>query len=90
MDEILNSMPIKAQITTKKKIQGKIYIPKKIGSPSEDIKEYEGEYEVVPKLKGETLPTKERYMEADLVVKPIPIYETTNNSGGVTVYIAKE
>lgn len=51
---------------------------------------YEGEYEIVPTIDGETLQTKERYMEDDLIIKPIPFFDVSNNSGGTTVYIGKE
>lgn len=52
--------------------------------------DYDGAYSVTPTVGGETLPTKEKVMREDLEVRPIPFYETSNNSGGTTVYIAKE
>ena len=55
----------------------------------DSIERYKGDYEVTPTLEGETLPTKQKLMEEDLTVNPIPIYETSNISGGTTVYIAK-
>lgn len=51
---------------------------------------YDGSYEVTPAVESQTLPTKKKLMADDLTIKEIPIYETTNNSGGTTVYIAKE
>lgn len=56
----------------------------------DSVEKYDGKYEVTPTVHGETLPTNQKFMEKDLTVNPIPIYETTNNSGGQTVYIAKE
>lgn len=50
---------------------------------------YEGDYEVLPLAFEETvLPTKDKKLIEDIVVKEIPYYETSNTSGGNTVYIA--
>lgn len=51
---------------------------------------YEGEYQVTPKVSEQILPTKQRVMLDNLTVLSIPYFETSNNSGGNTVYIAKE
>lgn len=52
---------------------------------------YEGVYEITPLLSAETvLPTNGLLMRDDVTVKEIPYYETTNQSGGTTVYIAME
>ena len=53
-------------------------------------KPYEGDYAVTPKVEEQTLPTKEKVMAEDLTIKAIPIFRTSNTSGGTTVYIAKE
>lgn len=55
-----------------------------------EYEDYGGEYAVTPTVAGETLPTKDKVMRDDLEVRPIPFYETSNNSGGTTVYIAKD
>ena len=49
---------------------------------------YEGNYAVIPKVTSQTLPTKDRHMVEDVEIKEIPYYDTSNNSGGTTVYIA--
>lgn len=51
---------------------------------------YEGDYAVTPKIDAQTMPTKDKYLIDDVTIKPIPIFEVSNNSGGNTVYIAKE
>lgn len=52
---------------------------------------YEGEYEVTPKLHiTQTLDTDGKYMRDDVVVLEVPYYETSNESGGTTVYICTE
>lgn len=50
---------------------------------------YDGDYNVTPLAFQEvTLKTKDKKLIEDIVVKEIPYYETTNLSGGNTVYIA--
>lgn len=50
---------------------------------------YEGEYEVTPLAFEETvLRTNGMKMTDDVIIKEIPYYETSNESGGSTVYIA--
>lgn len=51
------------------------------------VPSYEGDYEVTPTASGFIMPTKNKRMEDDVTVKPIPYYETSNVSG-ITVYIA--
>ena len=51
---------------------------------------YEGEYEVIPKITEQTLPTAQRLLEEDVHIKEIPYFEVSNNSGGNTVYIGNE
>ncbi len=52
-------------------------------------KQYEGEYDVTPKVESQTLPTKEKYLLKDVTIKEIPYFEVSNDSGN-TVYIGKE
>lgn len=50
---------------------------------------YEGDYNILPLAFQETvLPTKDKKLINDIVVKEIPYFETSNPSGGNTVYIA--
>lgn len=50
--------------------------------------EYEGSYEVTPKLEEQILQTAEKVMTNDLKIKEIPYAEVTNPAGGTTVIIA--
>lgn len=51
--------------------------------------EYEGEYIVTPlAYQEQTLNTKDKLCTNDIVVKEVPIWETSNLSGGKTAYIA--
>lgn len=90
MDKITgNISPIKTisgNIKADKSISGNITYG--IGK-GETIPLYEGDYEVLPLAFEETvLPTKDKKLIEDIVVKEIPYYETSNTSGGNTVYIA--
>lgn len=48
---------------------------------------YEGEYEVTPSFKAQTLPTADRILAKDVIIEEIPYAEVSNNSGGITVTI---
>lgn len=53
--------------------------------------DYTGEYEVVPKAhEDQTLETQGKLMSKDVLVFKVAKYETSNLSGGYTVYIAEE
>lgn len=49
---------------------------------------YEGPYVVVPKIIEQTLETKDKHMEEDVLICEIPYYETSNIQNGITVFIA--
>lgn len=51
---------------------------------------YQGDYVAIPKVTEQTLPTAKRFMEQDVTILQIPYFETSNNSGGNTVYIGNE
>ena len=52
--------------------------------------DYDGEYDVTPKLAAQTLATADRVMHADVEIGGIPSYRTTNVGGGYTVTIAQD
>ncbi len=51
-----------------------------------DRETYSGSYEVTPSASQQTLDTDNKVLANDVVVKPIPYFETSNISG-ITVYI---
>lgn len=52
---------------------------------------YEGAYTVTPKaFEQQGLPTADRLLTQDVTVFEIPYFETSNLSGGSTVYIGSE
>lgn len=54
------------------------------------LPDYEGSYEVTPKLVDQTLPTSNRSMIDDLVVKEVPVARVSNPSNGKTVTICAD
>ena len=65
-------------------LSGKISIPT-------NFDRYNGDYEVVPNaFNAQTLPTANKLLTQDVVVKKVPYYETSNIQQGITVYIAGE
>lgn len=54
---------------------------------SDAAPEYAGSYEVIPALDSQTMETAGQLMRKDVTIKPIPIYEVSNNAGGTTVII---
>lgn len=52
---------------------------------------FDGNYEVTPKaFESQTLETKDKLMKENITIKEIPYWESSNQSGGKTAYIAKE
>lgn len=51
------------------------------------LPDYHGSYEVIPKLVDQTLPTKDKSMTEDVVVKEVPVARVSNPSGGKTCTI---
>lgn len=52
-----------------------------------DYEVYEGAYKVTPSTSNQTLGTRNKLMQADVVVEEIPYAEVSNNSGGITANI---
>lgn len=53
-----------------------------------DYDAYTGQYEITPLPNLEQiLRTHNKILKHDIVIQPIPYYETTNNAGGYTVII---
>lgn len=51
---------------------------------------YTGDYEVTPQaFQSQTLETANKLLKENIVIGPIPYYETSNESDGMTAYIAK-
>lgn len=84
------------KVLTLPKMSGSVSMPKSlsgnIGGKTINIggRPYEGDYIVTPKVDQQTLATKGAIMKNDVTILEIPYFETSNNSGGNTVYIAKE
>lgn len=48
---------------------------------------YNGDYNVVPKMEGQTLETQDKRMTKNVTIEPIPFYEVSNPQGGITFII---
>lgn len=60
-------------------------------SSEEEREYYTGTYSVTPKaFQTQTLDTADKVLSDDIVIGEVPYYQTSNNSGGITSYIAKE
>lgn len=59
-------------------------------SYTDDLPAYKGDYIVTPTVDGQVLATAQKLMVDDMTIKAIPFYKVSNNTGGSTVYIAKE
>ena len=55
-----------------------------------DVQVYDGPYEAIPKVEGQTLQTAQKFMREDVSVRAIPYFDVSNPAGGNTIYIANE
>ena len=57
------------------------------GSGGDPYSTYRGSYVVLPDFNGRILETENKLMISNVSILPIPVYRTSNLSGGTTVYI---
>lgn len=55
-----------------------------------DVPEYQGAYDITPKVVEQRMETKDKLMTDDVTIKSIPFFNVSNTSGGSTVYIGNE
>jgi hypothetical protein len=55
-----------------------------------DVEYYMGKYVVTPKVEAQMMETSGKMMSDNVTIKEIPFFETSNVSGGKTVYIGRE
>ena len=80
---IRSEISITGKLNTEDVVFGKIQL-------SGNLSIYNGDYTVTPSVEEQTLKTANKKMLEDVTVKKIPFYETSNLSGGNTVYIGNE
>lgn len=80
---IRSEISITGKLKTEDVMFGKIQL-------SGNLSIYNGDYTVTPSVEEQTLKTANKKMLEDVTVKKIPFYETSNLSGGNTVYIGSE
>ena len=62
-----------------------------VAAEKDEPEHYSGSYEVTPKAhQTQILDTSGKVFSEDLVIHEVPYYQTSNISGGITSYIAKE
>ena len=81
----LQSGSLNGSISSRGTLSGTISKPEFLGG-----EEYQGAYEVTPKVEAQTMPTKHKVLKDDITVKSIPYFNVSNTSGGSTVYIGNE
>lgn len=79
---VIARQPLSGDVAEKRKLQGDVNVGGTIKP-----EDYEGDYSVTPKVDSQVLATKAKYMVDDLVIKEIPFFDTSNTSGGRTIYI---
>ncbi len=80
---VLQGVTLVGKITSTKTLTG--VISKPIG-----YEDYDGSYEVTPKVSAQSLQTKDKHLTDDIKIKSIPFFNTGNETGGSTVYIGVE
>ena len=55
-----------------------------------DADNYEGDYEVTPKVSAQILETGQKFMAEDVTIHKIPFHEVSNLNGGTTITIGKD
>ena len=55
-----------------------------------DVELYDGTYKITPKVNEQTIPTAQKFLSEDMIIKKIPYFDVGNTAGGSTVYIANE
>lgn len=55
-------------------------------SPS-GVTPYSGNYEAIPRVTAQSLPTQDRWLDRDVVIQAIPYHEVENTERGTTAII---
>lgn len=86
MDNIkVQSVTIKAELKNEVHVKGQVVL-----GGTDSLPTYKGSYEVTPKTTKQVIETAQKVMKDDVTVFAIPFFETSNTSGGNTIYIGKE
>ena len=59
----------------------------KEGFPNSRASPYSGSYEVIPRVSAQSLPTKDKSLDKDILVRAIPYHEVENTERGTTAII---
>lgn len=79
------------EIAAKRKQVFRVALPAakliRVEVPSDDIEHYAGEYDVTPLVTAQVLATRDRLMDDDVRVNPVPYRESPLAGGGIEVNI---
>lgn len=81
----LSSSKMEAKLTAIGSIKASCSFPEIILG---DADPYDGEYLIYPSMEEQRLNTKGKVLKDDVLILEIPLFETQNESGGTTVYVA--
>lgn len=85
---------LSGSISVESSLTGKLSCSGGLAGKVSVTKEYDvygGDYTVIPKaFEEQILPTSNRVLKEDVIVKEVPFYEVSNDSDGMTAYIGKD
>ena len=87
---IFSKKSLKGTLVTNGKLNGRIFTSNVVkGSLKilENYDDYSGDYIFTPTIEGETVNTNDKHLTGDLHIKPIPMFEVSNEQGGTTIII---
>lgn len=82
---------LKADSSLSGVLSGESGLSGKLSSTGKRYDIYNGETSIIPKaFQPQTLETAGKFLTEDISVSKVPYWETSNESNGLTIYIAKE
>ncbi len=86
---VAESQPVCSLTVESLNVETNLALDTRIVNEIVNVDHYEGSYDITPLAYYEQiLPTKDKMCDDDIMVRRVPYYETSNLSGGNTVYIA--
>lgn len=73
---------IDGSIVPIKVISGEVVIPEFV-----DYETFDGDYEYTPMWAVQDIPTENKLLTSDILINSIPLYEVSNEFGGITLSI---
>lgn len=80
-------MPIPASIFVRSMEENRIVVRVAAQQVEPTYEDYTGSYDITPLITAQRLPTANKHMTSDVLVRMIPTSEVQNSAGGVTFTI---